>query len=453
MILNERRAIYSLTFIMACRMLGLFIILPIFSLYVTSIQGATPTLMGFALGAYGLTQACLQLPLGYLSDKIGRKKVITAGLVTFALGSLILALSHSIYGIIAGRAIQGAGAIGSTLLALAADLTPEENRSKAMASLGLAIGVSFAIAMILGPLLNYWVHLTGIFWIIFTLALLCLLLLHTLIPNPPQEIRGPLFSETETRSQSSLFNPQLLRLHFGIFSLHAILSATFIAAPILLTQMIKLSEFEQSMLYLIILCLAFILMLPFILVAEKNRKMKVIFIGAIIMICVCELLLTNYHSSLIFIGLILLLFFTAFTFLEASLPSLISKIAPIQRKGTAMGIYSTAQFFGIFIGSSLGGVIYSHYGVSGLFIFCTVIGLLWLGFAIFMQQPPYLSTFIFKLNRSAIERFELLQQKILSAPGVAEMAFTSEHDLIFIKADNKIINKDQLRNVIDESTL
>src|SRR3990167_8771683 len=450
MVHKERRAIISLAIIMACRMLGLFMILPFFSVYATHLAYATPTLIGIALVAYGLTQACLQIPFGALSDRWGRKKVITIGLLIFAVGSMVAALSHSIYGIILGRALQGAGAMGSTLLAMAADLSRDENRSKAMAILGLTIGFSFFIAIIIGPVIHQWLHLSGIFWTIFALALIALLVLHTVVPNPP-----PLFINTTTEYQRHqlvdvLKNNALLRLNVGIFTLHAMLTATFLAVPVLLTQNLNLSQHHQIFLYLNVMLICFVLMFPLIIVAEKKRQLRRVFLAAILTLILTELLLAHFQHSLILIELSLLGFFTAFSILEACLPSIVSKIAPIKRKGTAMGIYSTFQFLGIFMGGTLGGVIFGHFHLVGLFLFCAILGTLWLWIASTMSEPPYLSTYIFQLKSHQLHQLHL---HLTELQGVSEVAVMPNENLIYVKADNKIISKDQLRKCIDESNL
>lgn len=452
MVHNERRAITSLAIIMACRMLGVFMILPFFSTYAAQLTDSTPLLIGIALGIYGLTQACLQIPLGSLSDKIGRKKVISAGLIVFALGSLVAALSHSIYGIILGRALQGTSAIGSTILAATADLTRDENRSKAMGLMGLIIGISFFIAMILGPIVNKYLPLSGIFWTIFGLTLLALLLLHTIVPNPPQ-----LYTNTEYQTQqisAVLKNRELLRLNLGIFTMHAILTATFIALPILFLHILHLTESDQILLYSGVMILSFLLMLPLIILAEKKRKIRTIFLLSIATLVMCEILFAYFKISLTVMIISMMCFFTAFSLLEAFLPSIVSKIAPIERKGTAMGIYSTAQFFGIFVGGTLGGLIFSHFHVLGLFAFCAVLGAIWLFVASFMQELPYLSTCIFKMDSELLlQQFEKLQAHLKNLQGVAEVAALPNERLIYIKVDPKIISKDQLRKVIDESNL
>ncbi|MCB1827686.1 MAG: MFS transporter [Coxiellaceae bacterium] len=446
--LKNRSAVLSLTLIMAFRMLGLFMILPVFSAHAVQIPGATATLVGLALGIYGLTQAGLQMPFGWLSDRIGRKPIIVIGLLLFAAGSVVAALSHNITNLIIGRALQGAGAIGSTALALVADLTREENRNKAMAFLGLSIGMSFSVAMIIGPIVNSWFHLSGIFWLTAGLSLIGLTLLAR-VPTPPKLVVHEDVEATPNKLSAIFKNSQLLRLNFGIFSLHLMLTALFIAIPILLTHTLKLSQMQQTTTYLIVLVLAFITMIPFIIIAEKKRKMKRTFIGAVSTLLISQVLLYFFGAQPIIIGVLLFCFFTAFTLLEASLPSLISKIAPIQYKGTAMGVYSTSQFLGIFVGGSAGGLIFAHFGIHGIFFFCSMLALLWLIFAMTMRLPPYLSTLIFEAHSKGQE----INQKLRNFPGVAEVSFSPSENLIYTKVDKQKIDEHELRKCIEEVNL
>lgn len=367
---------------MSIRMLGLFMILPVFSAAAVHMPGATATLVGLALGMYGLTQSLLQIPFGMLSDRIGRKPVILLGLFLLFLGSVMAAFSHSIYFLIIGRALQGAGAIGSTVLAFLADLTSDRSRSRAMAVMGLSIGFAFTLAMIVGPMINHWFHLSGIFFATGLLALIGIALL-SILPTPPT-----LLKTDEKRFLEIIGNTQLLRLDAGIFFLHAILTALFIAIPILLTREIQLSSLHQILMYLLILILSFIFALPFIIIGEKKRKIKPIFISAIMVIFIVQIGLYFFHRHLIAMAILLFVFFTAFTLLEATLPSLVSKIAPVKNKGAAMGIYSSSQFFGIFVGGSMGGWIFEHTHLSGIFATCAAIACLWFLIACTMQQPP-----------------------------------------------------------------
>lgn len=450
---KERTAVAGLSAIMAFRMLGLFMLLPVFSLYTNRIPFATPTLLGIALGIYGLLQACFQIPFGMISDRIGRKPVITTGLILLGVGSILAALSNSIYGIIAGRAFQGAGAIGSTILAMLSDLTRDEERSKAMALMGMIIGFSFATAFVIGPAINAYFHIKGIFWMTAIFSTLGIILLYTVIPIPSKTL---LYSKLESEPRyfkKVIYNKALLRLDFGIFSLHCILTAMFIGIPIVLNQVVNLTEHEQLSFYLIIFLLTFIVAIPIITFSEKKRQLKLTFISAITLLIVCQFLLITFHRSIIEIGITLFLFFTAFTLLETTLPSLISKITPIRQKGTALGIYSSAQFFGIFLGGTIGGWIFSYFQWIGVFIFCSIVALLWLALAITMQNPPYLSTVTIKLDKYLKYNLLSLKENLHTVPGVFEAAILDQENLIYIKIDKKIITEDKLRKHIRQSTL
>lgn len=449
MLAQERRSIIAISLIMSSRMLGLFMILPIFALAASQMPGASPSLIGLALGIYGLTQAALQLPFGWLSDRFGRKPIITLGLVLFAIGSVIAALSTSIYGIILGRALQGGGAIGSTLLALLADVTRDEERAKAMAVIGMTIGLSFSVALIIGPLVNSYFHLSGIFWLTAIFAVLSFILLYTAVPPAPKVLIDPMIEAQASQISTLLKDPALARLNLGIFSMHAILTASFIAIPSVLLDSVKLSAHQQTFLYLAVLILSFVAMLPFLIFAEKQRRLKQVFLGAIFLIILTELVLLIFHQHLFLVALALFVFFGAFSLLEASLPSLVSKIAPLQHKGSAMGIYSTAQFFGIFIGGSLGGVVLNHFGTHGIFLFCALIGLVWLGFAYSMNEPPYLSTIIIADCNCSPDLAEFLKRQA----GVAELAYVASAQLLYVKIDKKIISEDELRKRIKQGNL
>ncbi|NNM58239.1 MAG: MFS transporter [Legionellales bacterium] len=435
---QERKSTLSIASIYAFRMLGLFMILPIFSLYLPSLKQATPTLIGLALGIYGLTQALLQIPFAMISDRIGRKPVIVFGLIVFIIGSVIAALSHSIYGIIIGRAIQGAGAIGSTLIALAADNTNEENRLKAMAIIGMTIGLSFMLAMILGSFLNRYLGLSGIFWLTALLASFGIIMLRYSVPTPKKQ---SIHRDSETvlgQFKQVLTNPELLRLNFGIFTSHAVLMALFVILPLILTQTTGISADGQWKIYLPTLLISVILMLPFIMVAEKNRLMKPFFIGAIFLFTLTQALFLLIKPNIFNVSLILCLFFTAFTFLEASLPSLVSKIAPAGNKGTAMGIYSSSQFLGIFAGGSIGGLLYNHFGSSSLFLFCTGLGIIWCVLALTMKKLRYLSSKIISISVATDpEAVHALETKLKQVKGVAEVMVCSDEQVAYLKIDKR----------------
>lgn len=441
--LKSRTALMILSGIMSIRMLGLFMILPIFSVYAAHMPGANTTLIGLALGIYGLTQAVFQIPFGMLSDRIGRKPIILAGLLLLMIGSVVAACAHSMEVLILGRALQGTGAIGSTVLALLADLTRDESRSKAMAFMGLSIGFAFTMAMIAGPVINHWLHLSGIFWVTGLLAMLGMISV-SFIPTPPKP-----FKKSSHRFTSVFHHRELLRLNGGIFSLHAILTALFVAIPLLLTHEMHLSEWQQISLYLSVLVLAFMFAVPFIIIAEKKRQMKPVFIAAIIAIFMVQMGLYFFHRDVAATAILLFVFFTAFTLLEATLPSLVSKIAPIQNKGAAMGVYSSMQFFGIFVGGAMGGFIFSHEGLSGVFAFCAGITVLWLLFAVSMKKPPYLSTMVFPMDARDVGKYEALS----SLAGVAEIAIVPSEKLLYVKIDKEKISEPELRNAINGGNL
>lgn len=362
--------------IFAFRMLGLFMLIPIFTLYAQNLHGVTHFLLGVALGAYGLTQGLLQIPFGVLSDRYGRKPLITLGLLLFATGSLLGALTHSIYGMILARILQGAGAIGSVLIALLADITHEQDRTKAMAVVGATIGLSFSIAFILSPSIANISGLSGIFYLTAILAFMGLGILY-FIPNPKLSGEKPIIHPKQLKQVC--MDPNLLRLDLGIFFQHFILVASFYILPMMVQEYVQTGVLNQAWhFYLIVIVGAFLVMIPIMLYGEKYHKVKISFIGAIAIIAATQCMLIKTNHSVIWLGMVLFLYFLAFNFLEAQLPSLVSKQAKSQTKGTALGIYSTSQFLGIFAGGILAGLVYSYAGAAGIFKLNTAVALIWL---------------------------------------------------------------------------
>ena len=442
---KELPSVSLLALVMAFRMLGLFMILPVFSVTATKLPGATPFLIGLALGIYGLTQAMLQMPFGALSDKLGRKPIIIGGLSLFVVGSIIAALSHSITGMIVGRALQGAGAVGSTILAMVADVTCDENRSKAMATLGLTIGLAFSVAMIIGPIINRWFELNGIFWLTGLLGVIGIVLV-TLIPKPAKLVVHTNVESRSTYFRSIITNRNLLRLDFGIFALHATLTAMFIAIPIILTHELALTEFKQVIMYLVVLVVAFVAVVPLIIISEKKRILKPFFLGAIATLLLVQVIMLVFANYSIVVIAALFIFFAAFTLLEATLPSWISKVAPIRAKGTAMGIYSTSQFFGIFMGGLLGGTMMTHFHNEGIFVLCAILALIWLVIAYSMPQPPYLSTIIINLKNIAADPTSLAKF-LQKQAGIAEVAVMEKEGLMYLKIDKRTISEEKVRKL------
>ncbi len=382
---TERRAALSLSVIMSLRLLGLFMVLPLFSLYANGLSGATPLLIGLAMGVYGLSQAVLQIPFGALSDHFGRRKIITLGLILFAAGSCLAALADNIWLMIVGRALQGAGAVGSTLMAMIADLTRPEQRTKAMAIAGITIGFSFMLAMMAGPLLAAGITVPGLFWTAVGLSFLSILLLFTWVPTPT----APHFhAEVEPRIHdffSLLKMPLLIQLNLGIFLLHVIFTASFIVIPMSLQNLAGIAGSRQWLLYLPGLLIAFAITMPCVIAAEKKQLIKPFFIGGIILLALAQILFWLFAKELWISAISLILFLTAFSLLEAFLPSLVSRAAPPSRKGTALGMYSCAQFFGIFIGGAVGGWLYGQFGLINVYLFCVILTLIWVIIAVKMN--------------------------------------------------------------------
>lgn len=379
----ELRATVSLAAIFALRMLGLFMIMPVFSIYAKTIPGGNnAAAVGLAIGIYGLTQSLFYIPYGWLSDRIGRKPVIIAGLVIFALGSAIAALAHDMTWIIIGRAIQGAGAISSAITAFIADLTTEQNRTKAMAMVGGSIGVSFGVAIILAPIVFRWIGMSGLFSAIGVLAVIAIGVVIWVVPDAPMgspAVRSP-FSEV-------LRNPELLRMNFGVYALHATQTALFVVLPHMLEQA-GLPLASHWRIYLPVMGISFVLMVPAIIAAEKRGKMKLVMLVAIALVLIGQLALAELPDMLWVIAFVLLIYFTGFNVLEASQPSMVSKLAPGPRKGAAMGVYNTLQALGLFSGGAIGGWLSKTSGPHAVFYAASALVLVWLIIASWMKSPP-----------------------------------------------------------------
>lgn len=444
----ELGASLSLAGIYMFRMLGLFMILPVFSVYARDLPDATPLLIGLAISAYGLTQAVLQIPFGLWSDRYGRKPLIALGLVLFAAGSVMAALSHSIYGILAGRALQGAGAVAGVVMALVADLTREEHRTKAMALIGVSIGLSFALSMVAGPILAGWVGVPGLFWIIAGLAATSLILLYGVVPTPRVSRFHRDAEAQPAQFKTVLTNPELLRLDVGIFALHAILTAMFIVLPLILRDRTGLSTSEHWRVYLPVFALSLAAMIPFVVLAERRRKMKVVFLSFIAVVAAAHTGLFLLADTLAAVGILLWLFFTAFNLLEATLPSMISKAAPPHLKGTAMGIYSTAQFLGAFAGGVAGGAIYGRFGAEFVFVFCGAIAVVWLLAAVRMKPPRYLSSLLLHVGSLPSGEASSLTRHLLGVPGVAEAVVVGDDGVAYLKVEKDKLDRARLHSLL-----
>ena len=381
----ELRAALSLSSIFGLRMLGMFVILPVFAIYAEGLPGGDNlTLVGIAIGIYGLTQACLQIPFGWWSDRYGRKPVIYAGLAIFATGSFVAALGINIYVVILGRMLQGAGAISAAVMAMTADLTRDEHRSKAMAMIGSTIGATFALSLVLSPWLNRVIGVPGIFAMTGVLVLCAIGVVYALVPNVPEKPRPD--TRGIERFVAVLRDPQLVRLYYGVFTLHAVLMALFIAVPLDL-RAAGLPVDHHWQVYLPVMAGSFVLMLPGILGTKQPGRLRLVFIGSVALLLLAHLAMPWLKDSVWLITAFLLAFFTAFNTLEAHLPTLVSRIAPGSARGVAIGVFASLQFFGAFFGAATGGFLYGRWGTTGIVIFDALLLVIWLMAAIGTRVP------------------------------------------------------------------
>ena len=447
----ERRASVGLASVYGLRMLGLFIILPIFALYAEKLPGGqSHFLIGIALGAYGLTQSILQIPAGWLSDRLGRKPIIIAGLLLFALGSFIAASAHDIYWIIIGRVIQGSGAINAAVMALTADLTREEHRTKAMAMIGMTIGVTFSVSMVLSPILYKHIGMDGMFNLIGVLALISIAVVLWFIPKPTVTRFHSDTEATTSKILEVLRNKDLLRMDFGVFTLHAILMSVFMRVPFILRDD-GLDAQHQWQLYLPVMLIAFVFMVPPIIIAEKKGKMKQVFMIAISLAAVAQFAILLMHGSLWGMAVALLIFFTSFNILEATQPSIVSKIAPLASKGTAMGVFSSVQFLGAFFGSAVGGALQQIYGGDAVVVFAVAMLLLWLLVASTMRAPQPLTTKMYHLPVLDEEASRALQQALAQLRGVREVLVATGEQIACIKVESGGFDEDAVQYTVQNA--
>jgi MFS family permease len=436
----EVRSSLSLASIYGLRMLGMFLILPIFAIYAEGLPGSPSAFqVGLALGAYGLTQALFQLPFGMLSDRYGRKNIIYIGLLLFALGSFVSGYSEDINIIILGRAIQGAGAISAAITALVADLTRDEHRTKAMAMIGATIGITFALSLMGAPILNRLIGVPGIFMLTGLLSLIAILVVRFVVPTPITLSTLKTSKKSHPSFKSILKNTQLSRLNFGIFALHAAQMAMFIVVPIALATSGGLDVNQHWKVYLPVLLSSFVFMVPIIIVGEKFNQSKRVFIGSIFLMLIAQVMFGLLIH--VFWGLVasLFVYFVAFNILEASLPSLISKIAPPSAKGTAIGVYNTCQSLGVFFGGLLGGFLADFGGSFSVFSFCAILMTLWVSFALSMKAPPVVKTFMFLIKNKSLlkspKKLALIEMKLKKMKGVEDVMILFEEGKVMLKVN------------------
>ena len=369
---TERLFVLKISLVMAVRMLGLFMLFPVMSVYASDYENTTPFLIGMAIGIYGLTQALFQIPFGYLSDRFGRKPVLLLGLLIFLLGSVVAAYSSNIIFVVIGRALQGCGAISAVLMAFLADSISEDNRVKANAFVGFQIGVAFMFSLIIGPIITSKIGLSGLFWAIALLSISAMLIVFSLEQSKPvnyYRLSFGAFKEALSR--------ELITLDFSIFSLHLILASGFIVMPLLIMENQIVSMVDNWQLYLPAVIFSFIGMIPLIIISEKFKKTKHILLFSIFLLIISQIIFFILELNFSVFLLTLTIFFIAFNTIEAILPSLMSRIASRSKRGLAMGIFSTSQFLGTFIGGAIGGLIYDIYDLNSVFLLTIFVAIIW----------------------------------------------------------------------------
>jgi predicted MFS family arabinose efflux permease len=441
----EFRITAALSSIFALRMFGLFLLLPVFTLYGDTLTGSTPFLIGTAIGAYGLMQALLQIPFGMLSDRFGRRPLILIGLLFFIAGGAVAALSEHIYGVILGRALQGAGAIASVVMALISDSVSDARRTRAMALIGMSVGGTFVLALILGPLMARSLGLSGLFWTTTVMGVIAFAV--TLFWVPTSRARH---SRAAMRSPLSLgrllIHADLSRLNLSIFSLHLVMTATFVVLPLVLKEAVGLALPSHSMLYLGVMVGGVALMVPLIIYAER-RAVRPVMVAGILLLVLAEVMLATASGQLWWYVIALLAFFTAFNLLEALLPSLVGRAVPVGTRGAAMGVYSTSQFMGVFIGGQLGGFMLGYSGPSGTFWVCTGLLVVWAIVAWSFRELKRLESRVFVLSEAGSVADSWLEE-VLALEGVVEGLIVAEDHIAVIKLDPALMDENLLKQTL-----
>ncbi|RUO43089.1 MFS transporter [Aliidiomarina taiwanensis] len=444
---TEKKAAVSLAAIFSLRMLGLFLIMPVLAIYGQSYPDYTPLLVGIAIGAYGLTQAMLQIPMGIASDRWGRKPIILGGLAIFALGSVVAALADTLAWVIVGRVLQGAGAIAGAILALAADSAREEQRPKVMASIGMGIALSFVVALIVAPLLGAVVGVSGLFWLTAALTLASMVAFVTVLPVPQQRVPSRDILPVPKELKRLFKNSQLQRLNSGVLVLHLVLTALFVTLPSQLVE-VGLAAKNHSWLYLPTLLLSFAVMVPMMLRAIRHDKVIGGLRTATLMIVSALVVIAVFSQHLASFVLAVWLFFIGFNYLEANLPALLSQHAPAGNKGSASGIYTTFQFFGAFLGGVLGGTIAQFWGAHAVMIFCIVLLLCWLAFTVGMQKVSSGTRVTLQLGSLSVAAAGELATALSQQPGVDEAVVIAEEQTAYLKVNKQSYKADEISALI-----
>ena len=438
----ERRTVAALSGIFSLRMLGLFMFLPVFSVHAHQYPGHTPLLVGVAIGIYGLTQGMFQVPFGILSDRFGRRPVIAAGLLVFALGSVVAALADDIWGVVIGRALQGTGAVAAAVMALASDLTGEAHRTRVMAIIGASIGAAFALSLVLGPVVTEAAGVSGLFWVTAAMAAVAIVVLFLGVPAPPRvtHTRGSALAGLST----ALRDGQMLRLNAGIFILHAIMVATFVALPIALRDRAGIDVADHWKVYLGVLFASVVFTVPLIIAADRANRSRAVMLVGIVLLGAALAGLAGVSAGTVALVVCLVVYFTGFNTLEASLPAMVSRVAPMRARGAALGVYSTVQYLGAFAGGVIGGWLLGAGGERAALAVCAGLCVGWMLIAMGLREPRRLS--VEQLAIGAVEResVEALTARLLSVPGVIEAVVVAEERIAWLRVDRRVLDRSSL---------
>jgi predicted MFS family arabinose efflux permease len=429
------KKVLPLSLIVALRFFGLFIVLSVLSQYALELPGGTALLAGIAVGGYALTQAVLQVPFGVLSDKIGRKKTLLIGLLIFAAGSAISAIADNIYILLLGRFLQGAGAIGSVVTAMIADHVREDQRAHAMAVMGMTIAMSFAAAMIIGPIIGGLYSVSALFWITAILAILALTILFTAVPEPPKIIHS--YSEEEAKIKHVFKDKDLVRMYITFLFHSSTMAIAFFLIPIIMKQKFGLGAESYWKIYLPAVFFGIIAMGPAAVFGEKYGKGKEVFLASIVFIAAAFILM-GWSDSILWFGVGATFFFIGFNMFEPLLQSFVSKFAKVHQKGAALGVANTFAYVGIFLGGAIGGWLYQHFGSGGVATFVLVVSIFWAGWIFTMRSPGVRDNLFLpfeEYDKSKIDGLKMVN-------GVTDFYLNETEQIIVVKFDNEIVSAD-----------
>ena len=435
------KKVLPLSLIVALRFFGLFIVLSVLSQYAVELPGGTAFLAGVAVGGYALTQAILQVPFGVLSDKIGRKKTLLIGLLIFAAGSVICAVADDIYVLLLGRFLQGAGAIGSVVTAMIADHVREDQRAHAMAVMGMTIAMSFAAAMIIGPIIGGLYSVSALFWLTAILATLALAILFTAVPEPPKIIHS--YSEEEAKIKHVFKDKDLVRMYITFLFHSSTMAIAFFLIPLVMKQKFGLEPESYWKIYLPAVFFGIIAMGPAAVFGEKYGKGKEVFLASIAFIAAAFALM-GWSDSLIWFGVGATFFFIGFNMFEPLLQSFVSKFAKVHQKGAALGVANTFAYVGIFLGGATGGWLYQSFGTGGVAVFVLMICIFWAAWIFTMRSPGVRDNLFLPYAEFDKEKMDGLKM----VNGVTDFYLNETEQIIVVKFDNEIVTAEVIKTFL-----